>query len=166
MIFSHVISSRLRKSENDYEMSEKTDLKSATLVCKRWNEVISSSHKLMEALALKIVDCSLNDLKDPVFVRRYRSCEILELQESNFDLCCEVLNIYGPNLKVITVHGIFADNFAKRMSLLCACRNIEELRLINITERQTKRSPLRNVFSYYFPHLKSLSIIGCPRNVR
>lgn len=148
-------------------MSENTDLKSAILVCKRWNEIISSSHKLMQAFVLQIADRSINDLEYPVFIRRYRSCEIYKLPESQFDLCFQVLNIYGPYLKVVTLHGMFPENCTKRMSLLSACRNIEELRLFNITEnQQTKCSTLTNAYSSDFPHLKSLSIIDRPQNVR
>ncbi|XP_070507883.1 uncharacterized protein [Chironomus tepperi] len=164
-IFSHLKSSKQRKSKNDDEMSENTDLKSAMLVCRRFNEVISTSKKLMESLILQIVDCSLDDLECPLLIRRYRSCDIYKLSEENFGLCLRVLRNYGPHLKVITFHGTFPENRMRRMSLLNSCRNIEELRLFNITGTSLKKiRSMRNVSYYDFPNLKSLSIIDRPQH--
>jgi len=148
-------------------MSENTDLKSAMLVCRRWNEVISSSTNLMRGFTLQIVDSSLEVLEYPIFIRHYQSFEVYKLSEENFDLCIGVLIYYRPYLKVITFHGTFPKNRLKRISLLHACRNAGEIRFYNITGTSfTKLHTIRNASSYDFPNLKSLSIIDRPQHVR
>ncbi|KAL7031188.1 hypothetical protein ACKWTF_006927 [Chironomus riparius] len=165
-IFLYITSSKQRKSENDREMSENTDLKSAMLVCNRWNEVITTSSKLMQRFVLQIVDSSLDDLEYPIYIRRYQSCDIYKLSDENFDLCLRVLDIYRPYLKVITFHGTFPENRIKRISLLNACKNVEELRFFNITGSSfTKNHTMTNLSSYDLPNLKSLSIVDRPQHI-
>lgn len=139
-------------------------MKRATLVCRRWNQVISGSSALMSRFVLQITELLLYELEYPVTNRRYQACELFRVQKESFNKCISIMRNNWNEIKDITFHGTFPENYATGTSILDSCRNIETVRLYNVYDEK-KFKALKHLKTRNFPKLKTLSIINHAQHV-
>lgn len=139
-----------------------SELKVATLVCKRWNEIISTSVKIMSGFTLKVTDKSINVLTDPIVKRRYSCCEFYNVENFNHEQYLEIMRVFADISSITFFENIPCKD---QNCLLEFCRNnLENLKFYN-TNTGRNHQALKYLQITSFPKLKSLSIINRPQSV-
>lgn len=161
-IFFHLTTADRGKLDEDN--SSNTSLKQATFVCKRWNEVISTSTKLMSKFILQLAEISINVLEYPLVIRKYQKCVLFKIDKESAEKCLNIVRMYGPTLREITLHGTYPEDIMNIFPVLSHCPNIRTLRFYNVFSDSKFKSIKMNL-EEDFPELKTLSVLNRPQDV-
>ena len=157
-------------------------LKNSALVCRNWNEIISSSSSTMNNFKLSIRkwfdaaadkkilnsrECAvMEEFEELISTHRKFTCitlNFLKIEQSEKILQCRVLNYFGRNIKKLTLVGVECDfNILLKKLGTLETLEIKNCSMTNPVDDKIKLSNLKKLYFFESNH-EILEILYCPQ---
>lgn len=127
-IFTYLKSVKIPNNSKDINCA----LKVVSLVCKRFNQILGDSKRLMSQFNIQFTEVSFerDDILRPVAVRKYSHCEIYDDAQLFSDEFCKMMKIYGNTMDEVTFYESISRQLAE--SVFRHLPVVQTLKFVNI----------------------------------